>query len=401
MGARAARAALLALGLAAPAAAAGGPKLAPEAERLLEEGVRELYELDYADSRAAFRRLVELEPENPFGYLFEAGGIWWQSSQEYGLFKATPTLEGLFERDIEAALAKARAYLGSEDPELRADGHFVSGMAYGTRGQWNVMKGRWLAAYFDGKKSVRHLKRCLKLDPGYHDAYLGLGLFDYQVARFSGGARLGALLGGMRGDEKRGLERIRQAVERSRYAHKQAAQLLANLYLVDLREDSKALPLLQRLRGFFPGSPYFVFLEALARHRLGELDASAALGRELFAFAQADPAAFRRKELTLACGLSLVSCLGPADAEGFAAWSARALEASYREKPSPYQTWLRLLRGHALDLLGRREQAVAEYERAAALPPFDDAHARAKSCLEMPCGREVLLGLLRERSGQP
>lgn len=383
-----------------------GPRLSPAAEKQLTEGIDRLYSLDYEASRAAFRRLIELEPDNPWGYLFEAGGIWWQSSQEYGLFKDTPTLQGLFEQDVEAALRKAQAYIDDKkDPRRRADGYFVSGMTLGTRGQWNVMKGRWLAAYFDGKKAVKHLNKCVKLDAEYYDAYLGLGLFDYQAARFSGFLRLGAALTGMRGDEKRGLQRIHLAVEKARYANRQAAQLLANLYITDYHDDARALPVLLELRRMFPGSVYFVFLEARARHRLGDWDGAVALGRKLFAAAEADPASFRRKELTLACGLAGDNCLSRADAERVLSWTEHALESSAKEKAAAkrdaFPTWARLLRAHSLELLDRREDAEKEYQRVLAGPDFDDAHARAKACLAAPCGRDVLLELLRERSRGP
>lgn len=383
---------------AAPVSAQDGPRLTPAASRQLEEGLARLYELDYDGSRAAFRRLIELQPDDPMGYLFEAGGIWWQSSQEYGLFKDTPTLQGLFEQDVEAAVRKARDYIDSADPSLRADGYFASGMALGTRGQWNVMKGRWIAAYWDGKKAVKHLNKCLKLDPQYHDAYLGLGLFDYQTARFSGVARLGAALGGMRGDEARGLERITRAAEKSRISRPQAAQLLASLYILDRHDYASALPLIQGLRASFPRSVYFTFLEALLRHRLGDWDGSLALGRELFEAAAADPAAFRRKELTLVCGLSGADCLNRTDTERVLAWTGHALDSAAKEKPSAFQTWVRLLHAHALDLLGRREEAQSEYSRVTRLPDFDGARERARACLAKPCDRDALLNLLRERS---
>ncbi len=384
--------------LCAAAPAVAGPHLSPAAEKQLTEGIDRLYGLDYDASRAAFRKLIELEPDNPWGYLFEAGGIWWQSSQEYGLFKDTPTLQGLFEQDVEAALRKAEAYIDSKDRQTRADGYFVSGMTLGTRGQWNVMKGKWIAAYLDGKKAVKHLNKCVKLDEEYYDAYLGLGLFDYQAARFSGIARLGAFLGGMRGDEKRGLERINLAVDKARYANRQAAQLLANTFIIDMKDYARALPVLQRLREMFPGSVYFVFLEALARHRLGDWDKSAALGRVLFAAAEADPAAFRRKELTLVCGLSGDACLAPADGERMLAWADHALAMTAKEKPAPYHTWVRMLRGYSLDLLGRRDDAAKEYLKIAYLPDFDGARERARECLAAPCDRAALLRMLRERS---
>jgi tetratricopeptide (TPR) repeat protein len=398
-----ARAALLGAALAAlaPRPAAAGPHLSPAAETQLDEGLKRLYSLDYAQSRAAFRKLIELEPDNPFGYLFEAGGIWWESSQEFGLFRDTPTLQGLFEEDVDAAQRKADAYIDSKDPQLRADGYFVSGMALGTLGQWRLMKGHWMEAYFAGKKAIKHLKKCLKLDPTYYDADLGLGVFDYQAAHLTGIAKLGFLVG-VHGDEKRGLAEIRLAAEKSRYANRQAFEFLLCIYLIDLHDLSRALPVVQKLRADFPESPYYLFLEALLRHRLGDWDGSLAVGRQLYAQVAADPAAFRAKWLTLVCGLSGADCLAKPDAEAALAWFDHALETTAREKPAAFHALLHLFRGQLLDSVGRRDEAAAEYRRTLALPDVDFAHRRAEECLSSPCPREEILAKLRSLSkGEP
>lgn len=378
-------------------AAITGPSLSTAAAAQLDEGLARLYALDYARSRAAFRRLIELDPENPFGYLFEAGGIWWQSSQEYGLFTDTPTLQGLFEDDVDLALHKADAYIESADPQTRADGYFVSGMALGTLGQWRLMRRHMLDAYFTGKKAVKQLRRCQKLAPNYADVRLGLGVFDYQTAHLSGVAKLGVLFG-MKGNEKRGLEGIVYAAERSPTAGRQAAQLLSQIYLTDMRDYARALPVVQRLRRDFPDSPYFVFIEALLRHRLGDWDGSLALGRELYAAVEADPAAFRTKWLTLVCGLSGADCLSKGDADLALTWFDRAIDATSAETPTGFHTLLHLFRGQLLDAVGRRDEAVAEYRRALALPEFDYAHERAFACQSAPCGRAEILRRLRAMS---
>lgn len=376
---------------------AGGVRASAAADAQLEEGLTALYGLDYAQSRRASRRLIELEPDSPFGYLFEAGIIWWQASQEYGLFQDTPTLQGLFEQDVEAAVRKSEAYIDSKDKQTRADGYFVSGMALGTRGQWNLMKGRWLDAYFDGKKALKRLKKCVKLDDEYEDAYLGLGVFDYQAAHLSGIAKLGFLFG-LRGNEKRGLERIQRAAERSRFARRQAAQFLSSIYLVDLHDDARALALITGLRKDFPASPYFVFLEALLHWRLGDWDGSLALGRELHRTIAADPKAFRHKWLTVVCGLSGPDCLAEADMERAIVWLGYALERTSKEKPDSFKTLLHLLRGQALDILKRRDGAVREYQKVEFLPPLGDSREIARACLAAPCGREAVLKRLRAMS---
>lgn len=378
----------------APSASAdGGAHLSTAAAAQLDEGLHRLYSLDYAESRAAFRKLVELEPDNPFGYLFEAGGIWWESSQEYGLFTATPTLQGLFEEDVEAAQRKANAYIDSDDKRQRADGYFVSGMALGTLGQWRLMKRHYLDAFFAGKKAVKHLKKCLKLDSGYADARLGLGVFDYQSSHLSGVLKLGILLG-MKGDEKRGLEGIAYAMENSKYAKAQSAEILSQIYLADLKDYAKAMSVVDRLRGMFPESPYFVFLETVLLHKLGQPDASLAQARVLYGQFERDPERFRRKWLTLVCGQAGPDCLSPAEAQGALAWFDMAEEATASEKPDGFKTMLRLLRGHLLDVLGRRDEAVAEYKKVLAGPDADFSRPRAGDCLEAACGRPETLRFL-------
>ena len=379
---------------ALPLPASARPHLSPAAEVQLDKGIKRLYSLDYVQSRAAFRKLVELEPDNPFGYLFEAGGIWWESSQEFGLFKDTPTLQGLFEQDVEAAQRKANAYMDSKDPQTRADGYFVSGMALGTLGQWRLMKGHWMEAYFAGKKAMKHLKKCVKLDPTYYDAQLGLGVFDYQAARLSGIAKLGVLLG-MYGDENRGLAEIQVAIDKARYDNRQAAEFLLSIYLVDLHDYARALPVVEKLRAEFPQSPYYVFLEVLLRYRLGDRDGSLSLSRELYRQIEDDPASFRPKWLTLVCGLSGADCLSKPDAERTLAWFDHALVSSAKEKPSGFTALLHLFRGQLLDILGRRDEAVVEYRRTLALPDVDFAHRRAARCAAATCGKDETLRRLR------
>lgn len=330
MAARLALLAVLLLG-ATPARAA----LSPNAELALDRGLHHLYGLDYTEARADFRKLIEQEPDNPFGYLFESGAIWWQSSMEYGLFKDTPTLQGLFEQDVDFAIKKADPLTDSKDKSIRADGHFVSGMALGTRGQWGLMRGHYVKAYFDGKKAMKHLKKVPKLDPDYHDVDLGLGVFDYQAARLSGTLAALSAIGGLRGDEKRGLAEIRSAVEHGKHARVQAAQMLTTIFILDKRDFQSALPVVQELRRDFPESVYFLSLEILARWKLGQREHSLELGRAMFEAQRRDPPAFDRKLLSLVCGLTGEQCLDAAQTAAMAEWFDAAIAAAPKPKTPP------------------------------------------------------------------
>jgi|GEM_PF-2308723 len=388
--------------LARPAAAddGQGPKLSAAASAQLDEGLQRLYSLDYARSRAAFRKLIELEPDNPFGYLFEAGGIWWESSAEFGLFTDTPTLQGLFEEDVDESIRKAEAWSDSKDPRVRADGYFAEGMARGTLGQWRLMKHHYIDAYFEGKKAIKALKKCRKLDSAYYDADLGLGVFEYESANLSGIAKMGFLLG-IHGNEKKGIEMIQNAVDHSRYSVRQAASFLVSIYLIDKRDFAQALPEIQLMEKLVPDSPYYLFLDAYARFQLHDAAGSQLAARRLFAGAASDPAAFRTKWLTLFCSLSGADCMSPSAAQGSLAWIDDALLSEEGRKADGFQALLRLLRGHALEDLGRRNEAVVEYRKVLILPAFDFTRARASGCIAAPCGRDEQLGWLKSLAEEP
>ena len=389
---------ILAVLISLPRIASAG--LTPSAESLLNDGVTSLYNLDYEKSRASFHKIIETEPENPFGYLFESAGIWWQSSQEYGLFKDTPTLQGLFERDIDTAIKKAAPMLKSKDASVRADGLFASGMALGTLGQWSLMRGHWLKACNAGRKAMKDLKQCVKTDSNYDDALLGLGVYDYQAAHLSSFLKFSAMLCGAHGNEKHGLELIRQAMEKGRYGSRQAREFLFSIYLSDRHEPKEAMEVLQKLRQDFPVSPYFEFLEIALRHRLGDTDGSIKEGKEFFALYQGDLGALDRKLLTLICGMEGADCLNKEDVARANAWFTQALDADKTATPPSFNSdaWLsvnHILRGYSWDILNKRADAAKDYEWVLAHPDLSDLHARAKECLANPCTVKPVLTYLR------
>lgn len=372
--------------------------LPPEAEALRRQAAEQVFDFDYARCRGTLRRLIETDPESPFGYLFEAGAIWWQATTEYGLFKDTPTLEGLFERDVDAAISLSKTRFSSKDRAERADAYFVAGMALGVRGQWGLSRGRWMKAYFDGKKAVKYLRKCVKLAPDHHDAYLGLGIFDYQAAHLPGILKVSALMT-VRGDAERGKARIRQAAENGRLVAQQAAVFLVSL-LLEEGENAQALALLQGLRGDFPRSPYFSFLEVVLRHRLGDEEGSRKEAIALARRSAQDKELLQRKLLSLLCGPTGPKCLDDDGVRGALAWLDGALRAPKdRGEPPHWRTLLYLYRGAAKDILGgQRPSAEGDYRKAMTLPDLAGARQWARHCLLTPCDREEVSRILKEMS---
>jgi len=371
-------------------------------QHYLQKATASLYSLDYADSRKYLRKIIADNPENPFGYLFEAGAIWWQFSNENSLFLKQPDLQDLFTADVTEAIIKSKPMLASTDPEVRADGAFAQGMALGLRGQWRLLMGHWIDAYFDGHRSLGFLHECLASDPAYYDADLGLGVYDYEAARFGRKIKMGFLFK-IFGDEKRGIRLMSLAKEKGRYSRRQAAVFLLTLYIQDKKDYRDALPLAQELRRDFPRSPYFEFVQAMLDYDSGLKDESFDLGADLFRKLGKDPARFNPKILSLACSFSGNSCLNRRQMSSFMDWINGSIEKFYgNDSQKNWIVALRLLRGYSEGILGETAQADEDFHGVLASPDFLDLHARAERCLSFGCDKQSILGdLEKSAAGSP
>lgn len=108
----------------------------------------------------------------------------------------------------------------------------------------------------------QHLERALALDTACVDCLLGLGVYDYALARAGALARFVARLVGLgSGDATRALDRMRAAAERGAYTRWEARWVLANALAREggrdaaLREEARRI--LTELATQFPDNPVF------------------------------------------------------------------------------------------------------------------------------------------------
>ena len=363
---------------------------------LLQEALRCLYGLEFDKTHSLAFRFIRLHPENPFGHLFAAGSLWWEASSEVDA-SPSPAMKDRFEHDIDLTLEKAKKLCKSKDKALWPDGFFATGMALGLRGQWRLAEGDWMQAYRDGKKAIKYMRKCVKMDPSYHDAYLGLGMFDYQTAKLPAILRMGAaiLLHGV-GDAARGLQRMKDAMEMGRFSSRQAAAELMTVRLEYEKDYGGALDILRdHLLAAFPGSSYFRFLQVALLELAGDPAASQKEGLSLFETLRQDPEVFRTRQGAVVCGFLGRHCLEREHLEPAVRWIDKALSAPEGEKVQGWSTTLHLYRGMAHDLLEQRALARDDYQSALEAPFFVHAHAWARQCLSKPCVRADAVKMLQ------
>lgn len=389
----------------AAAATDQDPLLEAASDTLLAKALSSLYSLDYEETTTYSLRFIRKHPDNPFGHLFAAGALWWQATTEHGTLEQTPALAERFEHHVNMTLKKAKKLRKSPDKSQRPDGLFAAGLVLGLRGQWKLAEGHWYRAYRDGKKAIKYLKKCVKLDPEYYDAYVGLGLFDYQTARLPIILRLGAklFLRGV-GNAERGLERMRLAVDKGHFTSQQAEALLLTIYMVSEKDYARAMEITQRILSDYPESPYYGFIEVVVLNLMGDFNSSYLRAQDLYQHLRQKQECFGVKQRGTLCGLYGLRCLEEQNLRGAVDWLSKAIdleaqgrspaaaEGERRNQPPPvpgFKALLHLYRALAYDLLRVRTKATRDYKMLLDLPGVcTQWRLWAAHCLHTPCDRD-------------
>ena len=183
----------------------------------LRAGLDSLYGGGFPAAATYFAALARADSADPAPVIFEAGAyIWWAAALENDRYEA-PAIDSLLAR----ALARAARLAGPVRD-------FWLATALGYRARQRVLLGHSWAAAKDAKAMRDAYARVLAADSSCLDCYLGLGVYQYALARASTLARLAAkLLGLGSGNAQRGIGYLRRAATEGDLARVEAAWVLA------------------------------------------------------------------------------------------------------------------------------------------------------------------------------
>jgi tetratricopeptide (TPR) repeat protein len=288
-----------------------------------------------------------------------------------------------FQQELFGILGKAEALA---DSRLKQNPHdeealYWGGVAHVTRAIFRLSLTReHLAALREAKEARKLHVRLLALNPGFVDALLVVGTYDYVVGSLPWYMKVLASLVGYRGDRARGLEEIKRVSEQGHWAREDAKSFLAIFYFREKRY-ADALAILQSLSQAYPRN--FLLPQEMARvyKAQGDWRAAAAAYSAILARYAAHAPGYGR--------IPLAKILYQAgQARGQLRETEEALrlyeEAAKLAENDMYAYRAELAAAGLCLQLNRRADAQRKYERvASAVPNTDEGKAARRSLKQL------------------
>ena len=354
--------------------------LSAESEKKLHAAFDHLYNLEFSPALELFEQVAQAEPESASVRAFWASALLYQILASQGSLQSQlfvtsneflkhprlppdPELDRRFHAVTQEAQQRAQRRL-KENPQ-DVDGLFALGLLYGNQADYAAgVKAEYLRGVGLGEKAYDYHQKLRELHPEFLDTGVVLGVHDYVIGSLPRVHRFFLFFIGTRGSRERGLGYLQETAAQGHFL-RTYAQILLSVAWIREQQLERALPLVEDLRSRYPRNPIFT-LELAKLYRQQERYAQAAqLCRELLAELSTHPHNPR--------------VIGPEDAllelglvEAAQGNSERALELLRQVGEIPGAgacVWAQALleRGQIFDRLGRRQQALAEYEKVIGL----------------------------------
>ncbi len=357
-----------------------------EAEAHIARGIDNIYNLAFDSARAEFRQVAKSHAQHPAGLFFLATAEWWNILIDIDNTSRDERLLSLLDRVID--LCDQRL----DDNEDDVAALFFKGGALGFRGRLHGNRSDWIKAANDGREALPIVQRAYKLAPENKDILLGIGIYNYYAAIIPDQYPIVKpfMFFFPTGDRQKGLQQLRQASERARYASIEATYFLMQVLQNYERKPVEALPLALDLHQRFPDNVLFhryagrcyaslgqweemkkIFSDILGRvdrqttgyHAVAEREARYYLGQYEMDKAHYDAALrhlYRCDELS------------------------RALDT---DEQSGFMVTCNLRIGMIYDLQAKRDEAVKQYSKVLEMNEYLDTHKQAEQYIKSPYKR--------------
>lgn len=246
----------------------------------LDQGFRELYNLDFDAAHQAFQQWQRAHPEDPLGHVSDAAAYLFSEFDrlhvlEVELFvddnkyehrvrnTADPKAKQGFDQEINKAQQLVDTALARNPRDANA--LFSKVLMLGLEGDYAALiEKRDLRGLSYMKQGRAVAQQLLAVNPHNYDAYLAIGVENYLLSLKPAPVRWILQIGGAETDKETGLDKLEITAEKGHYLLPYARMLLAVAALRD-HDRNRARGLLQDLAQQYPQN--HLYAQELARLR--------------------------------------------------------------------------------------------------------------------------------------
>ena len=371
---------ILTVGLLCPARAE--IKLPPDVMQYATVGINGVYSLDFDTANENIQKVFEQYPDHPFAHFGNAMVAWARYEYEYELSDSAQQkkFEKILDDSIDGIKRWLKQYPG--DP----NGYMGLGALYGLRAMFSMRTRSWITAYFSGRKAISNLEKSLELDPTYYDSYFGLGIYNYFAGTLPNVIKMLARIVAIKGDVGQGVQQLNIAREKATFTSDSAKLILIEVQNTrgsKYYAPEKSLEYIEQLHAKFPANPLMHYVVLICLFENERYDEVIAGGEEFLNLIGSNKF---YKEIYIPRAYTAIGTSYMAKGEWDKARQAfeQSRTASASQAPSRWAVWNEYRLGQVYDVLGLRDQAIAQYKKVLSFKDkwgFDDF---AKAGLKTP-----------------
>ncbi len=354
-----------------------------EAEGHISRGIRYVYDLSFDSARGEFQKVARGQPEHPAGHFFLSMVDWWKILTDID----NRSLDDRFLAQLDRVIDLCDKRLDRDGSDVAA--LFFKGGALGFQGRLHGLREDWIKAANAGREALPVVRKAYELAPGNDDILLGVGIYNYYAAVVPDLYPFvkPLMLFFPRGDRSKGLEQLRAASEKARYAGTEATYFLMLALQNIEKRYGDALTLALKLHSEYPHNAVFHRYVGRCNAALGNWEEMRAVFTEVISKSGEKQPGYdlgSEREANYYLGLSEMQSTRYEKALAYF-YRADELSRSLDVKElSGFMTLTNLRIGMIYDIQGKRELAISQYNKVLKMKDFLDAHKQAEQYLSAP-----------------
>ena len=223
----------------------------PVSEKIALQGIRQMYNFQFDESRASFEEFKSINPNLPSGYFYLVVLDWFTLRMMEDDKQVWREMSRKLEEVITVAERRLEKY-----PEDALSMVYL-GAARGMKARIALSKNDWIDTFYDSQAGFTIIKEAMRMDPSMIDPLIGLGVFHYFIAVSNPVIKSLAYMAGLKSSKEEALGELHLVAEKGMYASIEARSFLMFVYAYFEEEYSKAYDIADGLVKEFDNSPYF------------------------------------------------------------------------------------------------------------------------------------------------